>query len=359
MIEQMNRRFISTLAYLILVAGFVVLLSACAPLASIKAEPKPINPNLVWPSPPETARIAYVQSISRPEDLGIRHGFWQRVKALLMGDSDERLVRPMAVTGSAGEIFVADPGARGIHRFTPGGDYRLLSTADGVGITSPVGLAVCGKELLATDSSRAQVFVLPLVGEKDGAEMVSLKLDVPLHQPTGIACDGQGLIFVADTAAHEIKVFRRGPDRTATLETVIGKRGAGKGEFNFPTFLWRTSDGKLYVSDALNFRVQVFDGQLKPVGQFGKLGDGSGDAARQKGVATDAMGHVYVVDGLFHAFQIFDAQGDYLLSVGTRGGEPGEFWLPAGIFIDQDDRIYVADSYNGRVQVFRYLGVAP
>ncbi|HEX5393248.1 MAG TPA: 6-bladed beta-propeller [Rhodocyclaceae bacterium] len=328
-------------------------------MPTIKAEPKPVNPNLVWPAPPETARIAYVQSFSRPEDLGIRHGFWHRVKSLLMGESDERLVRPMAVTVSAGKVFVADPGVRGIHRFNPGGDYRLINVADGVGFTSPVGLAVCGKELLATDSSRAQVLMLPLVGVKDDAEMVSLKLAVPLHQPTGIACDERGRIFVADTAAHEIKVFRRGPDRTATLETVLGKRGAGKGEFNFPTYLWRSAEGKLFVSDVLNFRVQVFDEQLHPIAQFGKLGDGSGDAARQKGVATDAMGHVYVVDGLFHAFQIFDDKGSYLLSVGTRGGESGEFWLPAGIFVDRDDRIYVTDSYNGRVQVFRYMGVAP
>lgn len=358
MTETLKRPWSAHLAYLLLIAGLIVLLSACEPLP-IKAEPKPVNPNLVWPSPPETPRVAYVQSIAKPEDLGIRHGFWQRVKALLMGESDERLVRPMAVVVSSGEVFVADPGARGIHRMKPGGDYHLLSAADGVGLVSPVGVTVCGNELLATDSSRAQVLMLPLTGVRDDAEMVSLKLDVPLHQPTGIACDDRGRLLVADTAAHEVKVFRRGPGRTATLEVVVGKRGAGLGEFNFPTYLWRDGDGKVYVSDALNFRVQVLDAQLKPMAQFGKLGDGSGDAARQKGVATDAAGHVYVVDGLFHAFQIFDAKGDYLLSVGARGGDPGEFWLPTGIFIDRDDRIYVADSYNGRVQVFRYLGVAP
>lgn len=355
----MNGRLVAQLTYFLFVLGLLVLLSACEQLPAVRAEVKPANPNLVWPAPPETARIAYVQSFSKPEDLGIRHGFWQRVKSLLMGESDERLVRPMAVAVSEGEVFVADPGVRGVHRFKPGGDYHLVNAGDGVSLTSPVGVAVCGKELLVSDSSRAQVLVLPLTGVRDDAQMASLKLDVPLHQPTGIACDERGRIYVADTSAHEIKVFRRGPDRSATLETVVGKRGAGKGEFNFPTYLWRSADGKLYVSDALNFRVQVFDEGLKPVGQFGKLGDGSGDAARQKGVATDALGHVYVVDGLFHAFQIFDAKGDYLLSVGARGGDPGEFWLPAGIFIDRDDRIYVADSYNGRVQVFRYLGVAP
>ena len=154
-----------------------------------------------------------------------------------------------------------------------------------------------------------------------------------------------------------MKVFRRAAGGLF-LDSVLGQRGAGPGEFNFPTYLWWGNDARLYVSDALNFRIQMFDGDGRVVGQFGRLGDGSGDAARQKGVATDSLGHVYVVDSLFHAFQIFDAKGDFLLGVGNRGGDPGEFWLPTGIFIDQD-LIYVADSYNSRIQVFQHMGTTP
>ena len=178
-----------------------------------------------------------------------------------------------------------------------------------------------------------------------------------LRQPTGIACDAApDRVFVSDTAAHRIVVFRRtGEGAALRYETVFGTRGAGPGEFNFPTHLWWSDAGRLVVSDALNFRVQVLDGAGRFEGQFGRAGDASGDAARPKGVATDAAGNIFVVDALFHAFQIFDAQGRLLLGVGARGGAPGEFWLPTGIFIDAG-RIWVADSYNGRVQVFRSVG---
>ena len=55
-----------------------------------------------------------------------------------------------------------------------------------------------------------------------------------LQRPTGLARDAaSGLLFVADTYAHDIKVF----DANGALVRVIGRRGDGDGEFNFPTHL--------------------------------------------------------------------------------------------------------------------------
>jgi DNA-binding beta-propeller fold protein YncE len=88
------------------------------------------------------------------------------------------------------------------------------------------------------------------------------------------------------------------------------------------------------------------------------LGDGSGDAPRQKGVSTDRIGHIYVADSLLHAVQIFDTSGRFLLSFGGLGQAPGEFWLPTGVFVDAENLIYVTDSYNRRVQVFKYVGAS-
>jgi DNA-binding beta-propeller fold protein YncE len=332
---------------LVVLAG---LLEACVPVPALK----PDAATLVWPPAPEPARIAWVRSFSRPEDLGISRTFFQRVKDLLFGASEVRMVRPMAVAAAGSAIYVADPGAKGVHRFdTVNGDYQLIQAEDGSPLPSPVGIAACGKTVLISDSSRAQLFSFA-PGDK-GAH--ALATDAVLQQPTGIACDmAAGSVFVSDTAAHRIVRFRLGATGLSAGKA-FGGRGTGPGEFNFPTYLWWGGDGRLFVSDALNFRVQMLDGDGRPLGQFGRQGDGSGDAARQKGVATDSQGHVYVVDALFHAFQIFDGNGDYLLAVGARGGDPGEFWLPTGIFIERD-MIYVADSYNSRVQVFRFSGDA-
>ena len=320
---------------------------ACIPVPPPQNEATP----RVWPEPPASPRIAFVRAFSRPEHLGISGGFLERLAGLLFGARDTRLVRPMAVVAAGEVLYVADPGAHGVHRFDPAaGRYDLIQAQGGQPIAAPVALARGGSgEIYVADSAGAQVLVV-----RPGARAaVRLELHASLGRPTGIASDpAGGRLFVVDTAAHRVLVF----DRDGALESSFGRRGTGEGEFNYPTLLWRDALGHLYVTDSLNFRVQVFDANGRFLRQFGRPGDGTGDAARQKGVATDRHGHIYVVDSLFHAFQIFDAEGRFLLAVGEQGHDRGEFWLPTGIFISENDAIYVADSYNRRVQVFRYIG---
>lgn len=310
---------------------------------------------LVWPPAPDQPRIEYVRAFSKPAELGIGKGFFARVKDLLFGEADERLVRPMAVAVSRGVIYVADPGAKGIHRFdVVHGAYDLLKAAGDIPLPSPVGLARGAEgEIYATDSALGKVFVI----RPGDASAAPLPLAAKLSQPTGIAYDAaRGQLIVTDTAEHRIKRFNLEGKLVATL----GQRGGGNGEFNFPTHLWLTPQGRLLVTDSLNFRIQSFDTNGLYLGKFGQQGDGTGDSARPKGIAADRHGHIYVADALFHALQIFDGNGRLLLPVGGHGNERGEFWLPAGLFIDTDDSdlIYVADSQNRRIQVLRYIGGA-
>jgi sugar lactone lactonase YvrE len=111
----------------------------------------------------------------------------------------------------------------------------------------------------------------------------------------------------------------------------------------------------LYVTDTMNFRVQVFSPEGVFIRKYGELGASFGQLSRPKGVAVDSAGQVYVVDAAFANFQIFNRDGQLLLFVGQAGIQPGEFFLPAGMHIDERDRIYVVDQYNRRVQVFQYL----
>jgi DNA-binding beta-propeller fold protein YncE len=339
------------LLLIVALSGCAAMLVSCAPAVPVPktAEQAP----LVWPSEPDPPRIAYVRTFTQPADLGIARGFFQRIADVLFGGSESRLVRPMAVVASDGVIYVADPGAKGVHRFDQAkGDYDLLRAADGAVLTSPVAMALgTAGEVYVTDSALAAVFVIA----RGAKAAVRLPLSAVLTQPTGIAVDRKtGRLYVVDTAAHRVNVFTR----DGALVESFGQRGAGDGEFNFPTLIWRTPAGKIYVTDSLNFRIQIFDERGRYLAKFGKLGDGAGDQMRQKGVATDRQGHVYVVDALFNAMQVFDDSGRLLISVGSLGHERGDFWLPVGIFIAEDDTIYVADSYNQRVQVFRYIGGA-
>jgi len=308
-------------------------------------------PALVWPAAPETPRVGFVRTFSRPDELGINKGLLQRLRDLVFGAEESRMVRPMAVIESDGVLYVADPGAKGVHRFdTVKGKYAMILGPDASPLPSPVSLARGAEgEIYIADSRLARILLLR-PGEKFA---LPLALEGGVQQPTGLAFDATSReLFVVDTKAHRINVYTP----AGGLIKSIGKRGTGALEFNYPTLLWLSPQGRLHVTDSLNFRVQILDRSGNFIGQFGHLGDATGDAARQKGVATDRRGHVYVVDSLFHAVQVFDANGRYLLTLGGQGQGRGEFWLPVGIHIDANDTIYIADTYNRRVQVLRYIG---
>ena len=106
------------------------------------------------------------------------------------------------------------------------------------------------------------------------------------------------------------------------------------------------------MTDALNARVQAFDGLGQPLRELGRRGLYVGNLVRPKGVATDSEGRIYVVDALFDAVQIFTGDGALLLGFSERGTKAGQLWLPNGIFIAPNDRIYVADAYNRRIAIF-------
>jgi DNA-binding beta-propeller fold protein YncE len=118
-------------------------------------------------------------------------------------------------------------------------------------------------------------------------------------------------------------------------------------------------DGAVYVSDTMNYRVQVFSADLAFVRSFGTLGVRPGQFRRPKGIAVDAENVVYVVDSDYNNFQMFTREGQPLMWVGQLGTRPGQLALPAGIAVDRERRqIVVCEQYNRRVQVFERVGPA-
>lgn len=287
-------------------------------------------------------RIAYVGELRTPENLGIEPGFFGRLWRAITGSGDsDALYRPYAVAlGPSKVIAVADPGRRAVHLFDAKGER--YARASGLGY--PVAVAFVGSTLIVADAERRTLLAFDLQGRP-----AELPVRVPaLERPAGLAFDAKGQrLFVSDSAAHVVHVLSLAGKSPAT----IGGRGSGDGELNFPTHLFTDVNGRLYVCDAMNFRVQIFAPDLSPLRRFGEVGDRPGNLSRPKGIAVDADGNVFVVEGYFDVVQAFDGEGRLLGIIGGSGIAPGRFWLPAGAAVD-GRLLYVADTFNGRVQVF-------
>ena len=314
-------------------------------------------PQLTWPLPPEQPRIRHLSILRGLDDFKPAKKP-SRLATMLLGAQDpgarasDMLVKPYGVAVSPdGRLYVADTAARRVFAFDT--DRKTVSFVgeDGAGrLTKPIGVAVDERGIVfVADATLKRVFGY----SPDGRMTLAIGRDGELAGPSGLAIDRVNKrLYVADAAKHQVSSYStldgsRGP--------TIGKRGAEPGEFNFPTNLAVDRRGRLYVTDTMNFRIQIFDADGRFVKAFGTLGDSPGCLNRPKGIGVDSQDHIYVIDASFNNFQIFDEDGQLLLFVGSGGGRPGEFFLPAGLVIDDRDRIYVADQGNSRVQVFQYV----
>lgn len=307
-----------------------------------------------WPRG-EGRRIAWVGEIRGPESLGIERSLLRRAWDFVVGrEPNDALYRPYAVAVDAGgRIAVADPGRRTVHLYDPArGKVRRIDR-DGAGpLRYPIAVAFSGRTLLVADADAARVSAFDEDGRPARPPAVP-----PLRRPVALAVDAaRERLYVVDTAAHAVHVVPLGAGGEAR---VLGGRGTEPGRFNFPTHAALDAAGRLAVCDTLNFRVQVFDPDLRPVARFGQLGDGLGDLPRPKGIAVDREGVVFVLEGYHDVVQAFDGEGRLLGVFGGSGVTPGRFWLGGGMALDGRGLLYVADTFNSRVQVFDLHARAP
>jgi DNA-binding beta-propeller fold protein YncE len=343
----------------------LVLLSFCSGCVSQGKLAFPPDTLLVWPKPPERPYIRYVGTISTETDLKKEVSWAQGLGELLFGKKETGvLVAPYAIAiDQDNRLFVTDTAGAVVHVFDLNTrTYKQFADLAGQEkLLKPVGLAIVDNWIYVVDSILRKVCVF----DKNGKFIISFGSE-RFIRPSGIAYwpDGR-ILYVADTARHTIDVFTR----EGKFIQQIGSRGLAPGMFNFPSHLWLDKSGKLYVSDTLNYRIQIFTNPASPLRDaardtaherkflrmFGRQGDRPGNFAHPCGVATDGYGNIYVTDRQFENVQIFDQQGRILMAFGQEGTQAGQFWLPAGIFIDSRNRIYVADSFNKRIQIFELV----
>lgn len=188
-----------------------------------------------------------------------------------------------------------------------------------------------------------------------------------LNAPTGIAMDAAGNIFVSDTYNHKIK--KVSPDGTVSLFAGSGEAdwtdGIGSAaSFNRPTGLAVDASGNVFVADTYNHKIRKIsaNGRVSTYAGSGYAGarDGMGINAsfnHPAGLAIDASGNLYVCDTSNHLVRKIAQSGEVSIYAGSgsAGNNDGSlmaasFQYPSGIAIDTQGKVYVADTGNNRIR---------
>jgi DNA-binding beta-propeller fold protein YncE len=176
--------------------------------------------------------------------------------------------------------------------------------------------------------------------------------DGRVSAPAGIAADGSGSVYVADTDNDRIQKF--------TAEGVFlsawGTTGTAPGEFRRPAAVAVDNEGRVFVADTENDRVQAFTAAGDLVDVWGESGAGQGQFARPKGISAGPGGIIYVADTGNDRIQAFSPTGSFLAAWGSRGNRDGQMDGPEALAAGADGHVYVADTYNDRIQRFTGTG---
>ncbi len=302
---------------------------------------------LVWPTPPDKARISHLRTISSLESYETQKGFFSGMFGFLFGDekASHWLVQPLGIAvTSEDKLYITDPGAKGVHIIDQKEkEYDFLNETKFGAFQSPVGCAISDDgTIFISDSQRGNIVAI----DEDHDALFEIKEH--LVRPTGIKIHGDRL-YVADAGQHAVLIY----DLKGKFISKFGERGNDPGMFNFPVDL--AVNDSIAVVDALNFRIQKFDLTGHVGTSFGRQGNIAGRFASPKNIALDSDGNMYVSDALMDCIQIFNPGGELLLIVGKNGTGDGQFISPNGIIIDKNDKIYVVESLNRRIQIFQYI----
>jgi len=185
------------------------------------------------------------------------------------------------------------------------------------------------------------------------------------NNPKGIAVDGLGNVFVADSYNHRVLVF----ESSGRFLRQWGSQGNAAGQFQEPWGIAVDAQGMVYVADTWNHRIQKFDAQGAFLTQWGAFGDTVGALADPysfygpRQVVVDPNGDLLVSDTGNKRVVKFTADGEFVRQFGGSGSLEGQFQEPVGLVVDAQGNVFVADTWNQRIQKFdadsNYIGQWP
>ncbi len=172
--------------------------------------------------------------------------------------------------------------------------------------------------------------------------------------PHGLHVDQEGNVWVTDssgdaeqTKGHQVFKFSPEGEILMTLGTA-GVAGSGPDHFNQPCDVITTPEGYIFVSDGhsgqnanvppgATGRIIKFSPEGEYMMEWGQIGTGPGEFRTPHALELDSQGRLFVADRGNHRIQIFDQEGNLLDTY-------HQFSRISGLFIDDNDMLYAIDS---------------
>lgn len=178
-------------------------------------------------------------------------------------------------------------------------------------------------------------------------------------KPCGLSISQDGMLMVCDT--HYFRVlFYTLDGELIENRTIGGVNGRGPGEFGFLTDAVQDSHGNIYVSEYGDYdRIQKFTPEGEFIYQWGEHGEKQGQFQRPQGMVMDEHDHLWIADASNARVQVFDVSGQrpkFINTWGIPGSELGQLSYPYELILDGEGHIYVCEFGNHRIQKFTLDG---
>jgi DNA-binding beta-propeller fold protein YncE len=198
----------------------------------------------------------------------------------------------------------------------------------------------------------AGMFVFPhgIHVDSDGNVWVTDGSDNLPRRARGAAPDSPLPPAPAKVVGHQVIKFS--PEGKVLL--TLGKAGGNPAnEVTDPASFYQPNDvvtlpngdilvGEGHNNPTMSHRIVRFNKDGKYLSSFGKRGTGDGEFMQPHGLAVDAQGRLYVADRGNNRIQVVTTDGKFIASW-------PQFGRPSGVFVDRNGMLYSADSESGSV----------
>jgi len=166
----------------------------------------------------------------------------------------------------------------------------------------------------------------------------------PFNRPTDVDIAPTGEIYVSDGYGNA-RVHKYSPD--GELLFSWGGHGKGPGQFDICHDVCINDDGKVFIADRQNHRVQIFTSEGKYINEIGGF-------KQPCSITIDGDGYIYISE-LQQRFSILNPEGNLALRWGgIKSLEAGLFMNPHCACVDSRGDLYVGETLEGsRIQKFK------